>query len=443
MNRTDILTQRGTAAQDGLHAQVDERACVGCVLAADVSQRRVFLATIDANAFTDSFSVRAIAAIRSVEASGAEVDLVTVTKAMSGQGFDGGTAATLSSLFDEVPSPSNFAFYHANVIEARRRRRLAIAANDLLAAARECPEDIAKALQAVDDAKRDGPRTQGQSSQDVTRALLADIEDRHAKRGALTGVSYGIQDLDRRTDGIQAGEFVVIGARASMGKTAMAVTLTHNIAVTQGIPCVFITLETNPVGIQRRLMANVSGVELGLLKSGDIAEVHRKLTTTAGRIAKAPIRYHYGLGTMDGRLAANIIRNEAEQFGAKIVFLDYIQRLKVDGGIEKRTYGIAENSAELKRACDETGVAIVALAQLNRDAENDDRNPKLSDLAECGQIERDADTVILLHRKREETIGNAMAIIAKARDGECGVVALHYHGPTVRFTDRSRVEDAK
>ena len=69
--------------------------------------------------------------------------------------------------------------------------------------------------------------------------------------------------------------------------------------------------------------------------------------------------------------------------------------------------------------------------------------PKLSDIAECGQIERDADTVMLLHRKREETVGDGVLIVAKARDGECGAVGLHYNGPTLKFTERSKLEDAK
>ena len=152
--------------------------------------------------------------------------------------------------------------------------------------------------------------------------------------------------------------------------------------------------------------------------------------------------YHYGLGTMDGRDAANVIRAEARR-GCKVAFIDYIQHLKVDGSAEKRTYGIGANSAEIKRACDETGVAVVALAQLNRGAEDDERLPKLSDIAECGQIERDADTVMLLHRKREETVGDGCLIVAKARDGECGLVPLTYHGATVRFMEKSKVENAR
>ena len=179
-----------------------------------------------------------------------------------------------------------------------------------------------------------------------------------------------------------------------------------------------------------------------LLRSGQVKDDYRRITVGNGRIAKAPIVYHYGLGTMDGRDAANVIRSEARR-GCKVAFIDYLQHLKVDGSAEKRTYGIGANSAEIKRACDETGVAVIALAQLNRGAEDDERLPKLSDIAECGQIERDADTVMLLHRKREETVGEGCVIVAKARDGECGLVPLCYHGPTVRFTERSKVENAK
>lgn len=436
------MTDLATLTVDALQNQLEERELVGCLLEADEATRRDALAAIEADAFTDDFSFKAVWAIRSLVEAGKPVEVVSVLLEMAGK-VDGQIALRLNECAAAVPSGAAWPMHWEAIQECRRRRRIAYAADAIATAARDLHGDTGTALSALDDARKGVRASKGQDAKTLTRELLDDMEARHKLRGALTGISYGLPSLDRMTDGIQAGEYIVLGARPSIGKTAIAVTMMATVAVEAGIPCTFLSLETRPIGIHRRLMANVSGVSIGAIRSGSIEDHWTRLIVTAGRIAKAPIRYHYGLGTMDGHAAAQAIRQDVEQQGTRVVFLDYLQHLKVDGNAEKRTYGIAANSAEIKRACDETGVAVVALAQLARIAEDDDRLPKLSDIAECGQIERDADTVMLLHRKREETVGDGVLIVAKARDGECGAVGLHYHGPTLKFTERSKVEEVR
>jgi len=436
------MTDLASLTVDALHNQVEERQLVGCLLQADQLTRKDALAVVEIEAMTDDFAVGAVGAIRGLDETDKPVDVVSVLLAMSATA-DGGVALRLNEAIDAAPSAVNWVRHWEAIEECRRRRRLATAADAIATAARDRNADTSEAIALLEEARKDTRRTHGKDAKALTHELLDDIQARYELKGALTGISYGIGKLDRMTDGIQPGEYVVIGARPSIGKTAIAVTLMSSIAVEAGIPCSFISLETKPLGIHRRLLANVSGVSIGAIRSGNVEDYWKRLSTSGARIAKAPIRYHYGLGTMDGRGAANAIRQDATKHGTKVVFLDYLQHLKVDGAAEKRTYGIAANSAEIKRACDETGVAVVALAQLSRLAEDDDRLPKLSDIAECGQIERDADTVMLLHRKREETIGDGFIIVAKARDGECGAVGVTYHGPTLRFSEKSQIEDAR
>jgi replicative DNA helicase len=425
---------------DALFNQVSEASMLGCILAADAGMASEILAAIDAAVFTHQPTIDAIAACRAVVEAGRLPDVPTVWARMHLDGKDPGQF--LGEAWDLIPSPAAWPYHFEVVMECHRRRLLAAAGESLASASRDANLDPEDALKLIAGANERRNHDSGVDSKTVTGELIDDIEKRFRMGDKLTGISYGIPILDRMTDGLQAGEYVVVAARPSIGKTAMAVTLLNNMTVQQGEPSVFITLETKPLGIHRRLLANVSGVPLGLLRSGRVVEQYQRITVANGQIAKAPVRYHYGLGTMDGRAAANVIRSEAKR-GCKVAFIDYLQHLKVDGSAEKRTYGIGANSAEIKRACDETGVAVVALAQLNRGAEDDERLPRLSDIAECGQIERDADTVMLLHRKREETIGEGCIIVAKARDGECGLVPLAYHGPTVRFTERSKLEQAR
>jgi replicative DNA helicase len=120
----------------------------------------------------------------------------------------------------------------------------------------------------------------------------------------------------------------------------------------------------------------------------------------------------------------------------KLVVVDYLQKIKCAEKSEKRTYEVAEVSGKLKDIATQTGVAVLCLAQLNRESEKDKgRLPRLTDLADSGQIERDADLVMLLDRDRKQASGEAQIVVAKQRDGECGLVKLHYEGQFCRFSE--------
>jgi replicative DNA helicase len=125
-------------------------------------------------------------------------------------------------------------------------------------------------------------------------------------------------------------------------------------------------------------------------------------------------------------------------FLLKLVLIDYLQKIHGSKAAEKKTYEIAEVSGRLKAIASDTKTAVVALAQLNRENEKDKgRVPRLTDLADSGQIERDADLVLLLNRERNQPNGEAIIAVAKQRDGECGLVPLWYEGQFCRFTDPS------
>jgi replicative DNA helicase len=128
------------------------------------------------------------------------------------------------------------------------------------------------------------------------------------------------------------------------------------------------------------------------------------------------------------------VRRAVRKWGVKLVLIDYLQKIHGSKSAEKRTYEIAEVSGRLKSIATECKVAVVSLAQLNRENEKEKgRSPKLTDLADSGQIERDADLVMLLNRDRSEKCGEAIIAIAKQRDGECGAVKLWYDGQYCRF----------
>jgi replicative DNA helicase len=414
------------------HDPDPEMGLLGCILDATPNEAAQIVARVNPATFTHQTLVDAWAVIRDIEASGAPIDIVEIArrwpKVHTGQAAP---VMELSSAQSSVPSPANWSRYAQDMAEAHQRRHLVTAAQSIV----DDPANAADALAQIESAQVEATVQPRRSARDVSKMLVDDMQARAALRGALAGISYGFPKLDAMTEGLQPGELVVVGARPSIGKTALAVTLLHNIAVEQGIPCLFITLETSDLGIHRRLLANVSGLPLGLLKGGRFSDPEgAKAVAFQRRIAQAPIWYRTGIGQMDGHAAAREIRATAKAHGVRVAFVDYLQKLKTDPKAEKRTYGIAENCEAIKAAAEQTGVAVVALAQLNREAECDEAPPSLRNLADSGQIERDADTVILIHRKRTEAIGQGMLIVAKARDGETGAVSVDYHGPTVRFT---------
>lgn len=171
------------------------------------------------------------------------------------------------------------------------------------------------------------------------------------------------------------------------------------------------------------------------IKTGQLSERDMsRLASAQVRLKDAPLHIlDLSSGAKVGTITA-AIRRHVRKHGVKLVIVDYLQKVGCSGKYEKRTYEVAEVSGALKACAASTKVAMLALAQLNRESEKEKgRKPRLSDLADSGQIERDADTVLLLDRNRIEPKGEATIAIAKQRDGECGVVTCYYQGQFCRF----------
>jgi len=195
--------------------------------------------------------------------------------------------------------------------------------------------------------------------------------------------------------------------------------------------------------LMRRLVSTVAGVPMQTIKTADLDEGDFKKIGAAGvKISRAPLHF---LDVSSGGTVSTItasIRRAVRRHKVKLVIIDYLQKIQASGKHEKRTYEVGEVSTKLKGCAVASNVAMVCLAQINRESEKEkNRTPKLSDLAESGQIERDADTVCLLDRNRGEPRGEAKLIIAKQRDGECGIVKLWYEGQFCRFTGISPIDE--
>ena len=336
------------------------------------------------------------------------------------------------------PSPANLPSYAKGVIEAAHRRQLRAAGDRLI---RESAVTTLQPDQIVSNAEAglsiELSRETLSTSKQVGGSFIDQMQERFSRKGALSGVTSGFFHLDKMTDGLQYREMAIIAARPSIGKTAIAIAIAEAAAVRAKVPTLFISLEMSKEAIFRRSVASIGSVSMQNLKSGNLTEGDmRSMSTATGKISAAPLWFLDGSSSQSiASITANV-RRAVRKHGVKLVIVDYIQKVKAADKAEKRTYEVAEVSGKLKDIAVQTGVAMLCLAQLNRENEKEKgRTPRLSDLADSGQLERDADCVMLLDRDRREAKGEASIIIAKQRDGECGIVKLHYNGEFCRFSD--------
>ncbi len=286
------------------------------------------------------------------------------------------------------------------------------------------------------------------SPNECAAALASHLEQRMNLNGALSGLATGFTRLDDMLDGLQLGEVTILASRPSIGKSAIACNIVDRVCLTDGIPTLFLSLEMSASALCRRMLSSNQRIPMNDLKSGRFTDKNlSQFAAFDALLKKSPLFIHESFGSMGAFEASGLIRKYAKRDGVKLVVLDYLQKLKAENKHEKRTYEIAETSALITSAVRDSGVAMLCLAQLNRESERDKgRTPRLSDLADSGQIERDADTVLLLHRDRNKPYNEAFVIISKQRDGETGAVKLFFDGRYCRFTKEDRVvssEDVK
>ena len=342
---------------------------------------------------------------------------------------------------DELcPSPANHPAFSQAVLEAHHRRQLRTAGDRLI---RESAVSTLSVDQIVSNAEAglsvEASKEEVQSSKSVVSRFIDSTQERFSRQGQLSGITSGFYRLDQMTDGFQFGELAIIAARPSIGKTAIAIAIAKAAGIDARIPTLFISLEMSDESIVRRMVSTIGTIPMQDIKTGQLDQGGMKaMSTASAKIAASPIHFVSGSGVSNIATITAVIRRAVRKWGVKLVLVDYLQKIHGSKAAEKKTYEIAEVSGRLKGVASDTKTAVVALAQLNRENEKDKgRVPRLTDLADSGQIERDADLVLLLNRERNQPQGEAVIAIAKQRDGECGLVPLLYDGQYCRFSDPS------
>lgn len=342
---------------------------------------------------------------------------------------------------DELcPSPANHPAFSQAVLEAYHRRQLRTAGDRLI---RESAVSTLSVDQIVSNAEAglsvEASKEEVQSSKSVVSRFIDVTQERFSRQGQLSGITSGFHRLDQMTDGFQFGELAIIAARPSIGKTAIAIAIAKAAGIDARIPTLFISLEMSDESIVRRMVSTIGTIPMQDIKTGQLDQGGMKaMSSASAKVAGSPIHFVSGSSVSNIATITAVIRRAVRKWGVKLVLVDYLQKIHGSKAAEKKTYEIAEVSGRLKGVASDTKTAVVALAQLNRENEKDKgRVPRLTDLADSGQIERDADLVLLLNRERNQPQGDAVIAIAKQRDGECGLVPLWYDGKYCRFSDPS------
>ena len=357
----------------------------------------------------------------------------------------GGTAY-IASLTDKVPSSENIEYY-ANVVKDRATRRdLIKATSEIRSSAFELNQESNLILdQAEKKIFALAEHSEMSVIHDVKNVMIQEIdliEKRFKSKNQFTGVPTGFANLDSMTSGFQNSDLIILGARPSIGKTAMALSMMQHISLDRKIPCGFFSLEMSTELIGMRILAQESRVSMSKIRSGMIKiDEIQKIQDAAGRWFEAPL---YIVDTPNMRLLElrSMARRMVEKHGVKIIFIDYIGLIATDNPTAPVFEQVSEISKSLKALARELKIPIVDLSQVSRNAEGEE--PNLAQLRGSGSVEQDADVVMFLHRERlkdESPIQDAKLILAKQRNGATGDIKIKFIPAYSKFENAAKEED--
>ena len=378
-------------------------------------------------------------------------DVITVFEHLQTQGKadEIGGLAYLNSLAQYVPSSANIRRY-AEIVRERSILRKLISVSDEIATSamstkgKPVPLILDEAEQKIFNIGEEGVRMrQGfQSMGNLVVQLLDRVEEMSQNPNDITGVPTGFFDLDRMTSGMQAGDLIVLAARPSMGKTALAINIAENVALKEGLPVAVFSMEMGASQLAIRIVGSIGRIDQTRLRTGKLLdEEWPRLTEAVERLRNVSLSIDETPGLTPSELRANARRLARSCGKLGLVVVDYLQLMTGSSGSDgdNRATELGEISRGLKMLAKELQCPVIALSQLNRGVEQrTDKRPMMSDLRESGAIEQDADVIMFIYRddyynKDSKEPGVAEIIIGKQRNGPTGTVKLTFLKPITKF----------
>jgi len=355
----------------------------------------------------------------------------------------------LLSLAESVPSAVTAPHYANLVRDKSIVRHLIEAAGNILQQAYTSTEPVSHLLDTAERAIFQLAEKQSDTEATEIKILLQEAYERLETHdgSSVIGVETGFYELDEMTSGLQKGDMIILAARPSMGKTALALNIAEHVAADSKVPIGVFSLEMSKQSLAERMMSSRSGVDSQrirkrMLNENDFARLHE----TCSELSEAPLYIDDTPGLQILALRAKA-RRLAARHGIRAIVIDYMQ-LMSSPGAESRQQEVSVISRSIKELARELEVPVICLSQLNRAAESrEGHRPRMSDLRESGSIEQDADVIMMLHREEyyhndpewklehPDMVGVAEVIIAKQRNGPTGTVQLQFNGQTTRFNN--------
>lgn len=378
------------------------------------------------------------------------IDLITLIEELRKEGhLDSiGGISYLTSLSTIVPTTSNVKYYANIVKEKSVMRQLIKASNEIINLGYDASTDVQEILDKAE--KNIFDISQEKSGDDIQpiNVVLQDtfemIEKLCTDKSEVTGITTGFADLNKKINGLQRTDLILLAARPAMGKTAFSLNLVQNAALKDDASVAVFSLEMSKEQLVQRMLSAQSNVELSKIKTGNLGESDwPRIIDGMAVLSEANIFIDDTPGIKISEIRSKCRRLKIEK-GLDLILIDYLQLMEGEGKNENRQQEIAKISRSLKILAKELDCPVVALSQLSRSPElRKDHRPILSDLRESGSIEQDADIVMFLYRdeyyhddSEKKNIGEV--IIAKNRHGETGNVELVWFGQVQKFADKIR-----
>ena len=378
------------------------------------------------------------------------IDLITLIEELRKEGhLDSiGGISYLTSLSTIVPTTSNVKYYANIVKEKSVMRQLIKASNEIINLGYDASTDVQEILDKAE--KNIFDISQEKSGDDIQpiNVVLQDtfemIEKLCTDKSEVTGITTGFADLNKKINGLQRTDLILLAARPAMGKTAFSLNLVQNAALKGDASVAVFSLEMSKEQLVQRMLSAQSNVELSKIKTGNLGESDwPRIIDGMAVLSEANIFIDDTPGIKISEIRSKCRRLKIEK-GLDLILIDYLQLMEGEGKNENRQQEIAKISRSLKILAKELDCPVVALSQLSRSPElRKDHRPILSDLRESGSIEQDADIVMFLYRdeyyhddSEKKNIGEV--IIAKNRHGETGNVELVWFGQVQKFADKIR-----
>src|SRR6476646_449088 len=364
-----------------------------------------------------------------------------------------GGASYVIELANSTPSAANITAYADIVREKSVLRQLIDAGTEITGDAfvpegRSSQEILENAEQKVFRIAESGAR--GRKGFVAMRAAVKEafqiLHQRYESKGSVTGLATGFADLDDLTAGLQPSDLIIVAARPSMGKTALAVNMAEHAALKTRKAVAIFSMEMSASQLAFRLISSLGRINQQHLRTGDIQEEEWPRVTSAITLlsdAKIFIDDTPALSPAELRARARRLKREHD---VGLIVIEYLQLMQVPGNKENRATEISEISRSLKAMAKEMNIPVIALSQLNRSLEQrTDKRPVMADLRESGAIEQDADVIIFIYRDEyynqdSPDKGQAEIIIGKQRNGPTGTIKLTFLGQYTKFENYSSAD---